>query len=164
MQLECEEVVEDVLADVTEAESRQREESCQNLLLRVENFFDECESNGIVCKRNFTCCQSCGHAEMIDEEEFEGDENAINYLFYHMQDYSFAKEGHVTMSIAHHLDNAKANFVLSIIGKYGEWSGNPDRRISIYRDPPTSNLSESSISPSAIHSQSRQPVVEMRAS
>jgi len=141
-----------------------RATSCQNLLFQVELFFDECEKNGIVCKRNFTCCCSCGHREMDGEEEFEDSDYAINYLFYHSQNFDYAKEGIPQMPISHYLDNANANFVLSIIGKYGEWNGDPNHRIIIYRDPPTLNLSESSISPLAIHSQSHPQDEEMHAS
>jgi hypothetical protein len=60
---------------------------------RLDAAFAALEERGIVARQNFTCCQSCGHAEIGDEiEEFEEHGTPVGYAFYHMQDTERAAE------------------------------------------------------------------------
>jgi hypothetical protein len=56
---------------------------------RLDRAFAQLEASGIVARQNWTCCQTCGHAEMGDEL----DERAQGYVFFHMQDTESAVEG-----------------------------------------------------------------------
>lgn len=61
---------------------------------RLDGCFAELEKDGIVARQNFTCCQTCGHAEMGDEIESAKKEGAVSgYTFYHQQDTERAAEG-----------------------------------------------------------------------
>lgn len=51
---------------------------------RLDSAFAELEASGIVARMNFTCCGSCGHAE-IGGEVPEG-RSPRGYVFFHMQD------------------------------------------------------------------------------
>ena len=57
----------------------------------IDFFFDFCDDD-ILCRRDFTCCNSCGMAEIYDEiedEKNDDDEDQYNgysgYIFYHTQ-------------------------------------------------------------------------------
>ena len=62
---------------------------------RLEEAFAALESQGVVCRQNFTCCGTCGVAEIGDEidatRERGGD--VLGYAFFHMQDTERAVEG-----------------------------------------------------------------------
>lgn len=49
---------------------------------KVQAAFEELEGRGFVARMNFTCCQTCGHAEIEDERR--GGEHS--YVFFHAQD------------------------------------------------------------------------------
>ena len=49
---------------------------------RLDRAFAELEQSGWVARMNFTCCQTCGHAEIGDERT--GGEHS--YVFFHWQD------------------------------------------------------------------------------
>jgi len=53
----------------------------------IDFFFELCNDKGILCRRDFTCCNSCGAHEIeIEREETEGDEEIYTgYIFYHTQ-------------------------------------------------------------------------------
>jgi len=54
---------------------------------RLDQAFAELERRGVVARQNFTCCQTCGLAEIGDEiEEVEKEREVEGYVFYHMQD------------------------------------------------------------------------------
>lgn len=63
---------------------------------RIDQAFAELEKQGIVARQNFSCCQSCGFAEIGDEcSEFTKKGTSIEgYTFYHMQDTENAVEGY----------------------------------------------------------------------
>lgn len=62
---------------------------------RLEQAFAALESQGVVCRQNFTCCGTCGVAEIGEEidatRERGGD--VRGYAFFHMQDTERAVEG-----------------------------------------------------------------------
>jgi hypothetical protein len=58
---------------------------------RLDAAFEDLGRRGILARQDFTCCQSCGHAEIWDEAE---DPSAWRgYAFYHRQDTEAAVEG-----------------------------------------------------------------------
>jgi hypothetical protein len=61
---------------------------------RLDEAFTALEAEGIVARQNFTCCQTCGHAEIWGEiEEASAERDIDGYVFYHMQDTESACEG-----------------------------------------------------------------------
>jgi hypothetical protein len=54
---------------------------------RLDRAFEALEQTGIIARQNFSCCQTCGSAEIRDEGEGDG------YAYYHMQDTDHAVEG-----------------------------------------------------------------------
>ena len=56
---------------------------------RLFAVFDALDRDGIVARADFTCCQTCGHAEIGDEA---GDD-ARGYVFFHRQDTESAVAG-----------------------------------------------------------------------
>lgn len=63
---------------------------------RLDAAFDALEAKGVIARQNFTCCMSCGSAEIWDElrEAEEAGLPAEGYTFYHMQDTEAAVDGH----------------------------------------------------------------------
>jgi hypothetical protein len=62
---------------------------------RLARAFARLEARGVVARENFTCCQSCGHAEIgdeIDATEARG-LRVHGYTFFHQQDTESAVEG-----------------------------------------------------------------------
>jgi len=56
---------------------------------RLDRAFTALERAGIVARQHFTCCQTCGHAEIGDDV----DDGARGYTFFHQQDTERAAEG-----------------------------------------------------------------------
>jgi hypothetical protein len=63
---------------------------------RLDSAFAELERAGIVCRQDFSCCGTCGAAEIRDEMEqvARTGKRVRGYAFYHMQDTESAVEGH----------------------------------------------------------------------
>lgn len=61
---------------------------------RLDDAFAALAKVGVVARQNFTCCQSCGHAEIWDEirEVHERGDPVSGYTFFHMQDTEGAEE------------------------------------------------------------------------
>lgn len=60
---------------------------------RIDAAFAALEAKGIVARQDFTCCQTCGHAEIGDEiDAFAKKAKAVGYIFYHRQDTESACE------------------------------------------------------------------------
>lgn len=57
--------------------------------------FDILETGGIIARMNFTCCQTCGHAEIADER---GADAAHGYTFFHQQDSERLAAGEVMLA------------------------------------------------------------------
>lgn len=62
---------------------------------RLDAAFAALERAGIVCRQNFTCCGSCGAAEIWGEMAAAEEAGACvrGYAFFHMQDTEAAVEG-----------------------------------------------------------------------
>ncbi len=63
---------------------------------RLDAAFAELERRGIVARQNFSCCGTCGSAEIWDEmvQTRDAGQHVIGYTFYHMQDTESAVEGY----------------------------------------------------------------------
>ena len=62
---------------------------------RLDSAFAALEKRGIVARQDFSCCGTCGAAEIIDEMDSVADTGATvrGYTFYHTQDTESAVEG-----------------------------------------------------------------------
>jgi hypothetical protein len=62
---------------------------------RLDAAFAALEAEGVIARQNFTCCGTCGSAEIWDEiqEAQESGRPARGYAFFHMQDTESAVEG-----------------------------------------------------------------------
>lgn len=112
---------------------------------RLKAAFDTLEDEGIVARENFTCCGTCGAAEIGAEiEDFEAQTSrpAKGYVFFHQQDTDSAVEGHglyfnygtadadwteeKSLAIGQRLFDA-----LKSVGLTPDWDGSLDHRVSV---------------------------------
>lgn len=115
---------------------------------RLDKAFNEMEANGIVARQNFTCCQTCGHAEIWEEvdqvrQDMEQAEQPVapsGYVFYHMQDTEMAVEDgtlYLAFGATENADDAAirvAQQISEILRKNGlkvNWNGSLDKRICL---------------------------------
>jgi hypothetical protein len=106
---------------------------------RLFAVFDALDRDGIVARADFTCCQTCGHAEIGDE----AGEGARGYVFFHRQDTESAVEGHGVWlaygslgEVADHAaaDEAVGREVVAALAAGGlpvEWNGSVRTRIKV---------------------------------
>lgn len=105
---------------------------------RLERAFEALEAVGIVARENFTCCQTCGHAE-IGMELREG-ETARGYTFFHQQDTDTVAGGGALMlaygpmvqgveSVA--TIGREVAEALRTAGLTVEWNGDVSKRIGV---------------------------------
>jgi hypothetical protein len=109
---------------------------------RLDAAFAELESNGIVARQDFSCCGTCGVAEIFDEmDPGKGRSSPVRgYTFFHMQDteaaadgsglylnYGSVKEGEgAAVAIGHE--------IVSTLRKHGltsRWDGALNKRIDV---------------------------------
>lgn len=57
---------------------------------RLDAAFAALEADGVVARQNFTCCQTCGHAEMQNAGRSR---EVLGYTFFHQQDTESAVAG-----------------------------------------------------------------------
>ena len=108
---------------------------------RLDRAFDDLENQGIVARQNFTCCQTCGHAEIWEEiEQVKQDFEVKGYAFYHMQDTDrVLEEGRLYLAYGavDNLDESTIQIAFTIaktMKKHGfmvEWNGSLDKRICL---------------------------------
>lgn len=106
---------------------------------RLEQAFADLEQQGIVARENWTCCQTCGHAEIGAEiEDASVNRPMIGYTFYHQQDTDTAVEGGGIMlaygatSESNQLQVPK--MIANTLSRHGfkvEWDGSTAQRICI---------------------------------
>lgn len=112
---------------------------------RLDAAFLALEDAGIVCRQNFTCCGTCGVAEIWDEIEAtrEAGANVGGYAFYHMQDTWHAVEGDgMYLSYGAVVEGEAAALavgheVVAALERHGlrtDWNGQWTRRIGITLD------------------------------
>jgi len=63
---------------------------------RLDAAFAQLEADGVISRQNFTCCGTCGSAEIWDEISSARDAGkpARGYAFFHMQDTESAVDGY----------------------------------------------------------------------
>lgn len=108
---------------------------------KLDKAFDELEKQGIVSRQNFTCCQTCGHAEIWEEiEQAKQDSEVSGYVFYHWQDTErVVEEGLLYLAygaIEASDEDAKevAQKVVDTLRGHGlkvDWNGSLDKRICV---------------------------------
>ncbi|MFD3500522.1 DUF6891 domain-containing protein [Streptomyces sp. NPDC058678] len=105
---------------------------------RLEQAFAALEDKGIVARENFTCCRSCGMAEIGGEAD--GTEGARGFVFFHHQCTRGAAQGHgLTLHYGGFDDSAKTtkavgHDVVAALGAAGlsaQWDGDPDKAIDV---------------------------------
>lgn len=113
---------------------------------RLDRAFERLERAGIVARQNFTCCQTCGHAEIWDEVA-RARGPVKGYTFFHMQDTDRAAEGGGLYfaygavlpegSPEENRERASAQIAAEVVaalqaeGLSAAWSGDPGRRIEL---------------------------------
>lgn len=98
-------------------------EELKSFKTKINTAFRELRKNGYVAKQNFTCCQSCGWAEMPED-------NNLN-VFYHAQDNDSLKErGDFYLSWMG--DGAKIAEIFENAGLLVGWEGSDAERIHIF--------------------------------
>jgi len=110
---------------------------------RLELAFDMLDDKDIVARQNFTCCGTCGAAEInLEIEEFEAyGRRARGYVFFHQQDTESAVEsGNLYLSYGASNNTADAVFLqigqeifdtLKAVGLNAHWDGKLEHRIGI---------------------------------
>ncbi|HET6572719.1 MAG TPA: hypothetical protein VFG68_03885 [Fimbriiglobus sp.] len=112
---------------------------------RLDDAFAELESNGIVCRQDFSCCGNCGVAEIGDEitaTEATG-RDVKGYTFYHMQDTESATEGYGLYLYYGATEKGEAaaleiaRQIVAVLQTHGlttEWDGSWRQRIGVKLD------------------------------
>jgi hypothetical protein len=109
----------------------------------LDQAFEELESEGVLARQNFTCCQTCGHYEIgseIDDAQAGSTRQIDGYTFYHMQDTEGACEGgflYLAYGATAHTPQATVQVGQRIVraleraGLEVEWNGSAAERIGV---------------------------------
>jgi hypothetical protein len=109
---------------------------------RLDQAFAELEGTGIVCRQDFSCCGTCGAAEIGGEcaAVEEGGVRVRGYAFYHQQDTEHAIDGH-GVYLSYGADEpgrqpalAIAREIIAVLESHGlkpTWSGSWSDRIHV---------------------------------
>jgi len=108
---------------------------------RLDFAFLLLEEEGIVARQNFTCCQTCGHAEIWAEiREAQKQRLVKGYVFYHAQDTESAVR-HNSLYLAYGAvgkdegaELAVAQRIAAVMQEAGftvEWNGSTKTRIKL---------------------------------
>jgi hypothetical protein len=93
---------------------------------KINLLFKQLRKLNIVCRKNYLCCASCGHASM--EQQFPADE----YVFYHNQEHDHLKEGRDVCYMQHFISEANKPAVIKILEIYGfKWNGDDSKTFVI---------------------------------
>ncbi|MFE5815035.1 DUF6891 domain-containing protein [Streptomyces sp. NPDC056479] len=102
---------------------------------RLTGAFRALESSGITARENFTCCRSCGMAEIGAERE-----DARGFVFFHQQVVEHAANGHGLSLHYGGFDGSEetttgvgreVTAALADVGLSTDWDGSPDRAINV---------------------------------
>lgn len=103
---------------------------------RLTRAFTALEAAGITARENFTCCRTCGNAE-IDAERASG---SHGYVYFHSQSTERAASGGGLMLYFGGFDNARETSlrvgrevvtVLDSVGLPTVWDGDPERAVHV---------------------------------
>ena len=112
---------------------------------RLDSAFDALERAGIVCRQNFTCCGTCGAAEIGDaiEDAIGNGAGVRGYAFYHEQDTESAAGGNGLYLNYGSVDEGEEPALaiarevveqLRLHGLRAAWSGSWNQRIEVALD------------------------------
>lgn len=112
---------------------------------RLDEAFAELESRGIVCRQDFTCCSTCGQAEIGAEMGDAEDEGVVvkGYVFYHSQDTDAAVEGrgvylkYGAVAAGDAAGEAIGRETVEVLTAHGlrtEWSGRLSECVRVFLD------------------------------
>lgn len=112
---------------------------------RLDTAFAELEQQGIVCRQNFSCCGTCGSAEIWDElaTAEEAGLTVRGYAFYHIQDTESAVDGHGLYLNYGAIEDGEAaalqiaREVIATLERHGlrtTWNGRWSQRIGVTLD------------------------------
>ena len=106
---------------------------------KINKAFEKLMDFNILAKKDWACCQTCGHAEMdkylntFNKNYRTRSLELKNYVFFHDQDRDHLEDrGYVYL--AYDLDEEARTTVLQVFLDHGlnpEWNGNTNRRIKI---------------------------------
>ena len=91
--------------------------------IQLNKAFAELRKKGYFARQNFTCCQSCGWAELTDEESKKA-------VFYHRQDAEDLKK----TGVVYLAWSGSGQDIVNTLNKYGlatKWEGTDNRRIVV---------------------------------
>ncbi len=90
---------------------------------KMNKLYRELRRIGVVCRKNFTCCGTCGHHAMPPN---------TSYVFYHAQEADSLREGRDHCYLAHTINPEHLHRVQTIVRKYGSnWDGDDTSTIII---------------------------------
>lgn len=112
---------------------------------RLDEAFAELETRGIVARQDFSCCGTCGAAEILEEMEGAAAAGVAvrGYVFYHAQDTESAVEGHgLCLSYGTGADDeggalAIGREIVAVLARHGlapAWDGRWGQRITLPLD------------------------------
>ena len=92
----------------------------KDFVIKTNRLFAALRKIGIVCRKNFTCCGSCGRAEML--EKYPGKD----YVFFHRQMADDLRRGADELYMCHDISDANFTAVAEILYKFDSVWGNTD--------------------------------------
>ena len=109
---------------------------------RLDAAFADLESKGILARQDYSCCGTCGAAEIWEElkEGIEAGKPIRGYTFYHQQDTDLAVDGggvYLNYGASENDEEdiaAIAQEVITELRRHGlkpEWPGTLDKRIAV---------------------------------
>ncbi|HVZ94008.1 MAG TPA: hypothetical protein VG797_05820 [Phycisphaerales bacterium] len=112
---------------------------------RLDAAFAELERDGYIARQNYSCCQTCGIAEICQEAEdltAQG-RSVVGYVFFHEQDTENAVDG-IGLCLAFgsdsndpETDRRVAQHIIFVLDRHGlqtSWPGTIDKRIVVEID------------------------------
>lgn len=112
---------------------------------RLDAAFADLEAEGVISRQNFSCCGTCGSAEIWDEMEDARNAGrpSRGYAFYHEQDTESAVGGyglHLNYGAREQTDEAAVAIgheIAAHLNRHGlqtDWDGRIERRIAVSLD------------------------------
>lgn len=98
------------------------EETNRDLLHAIKKLYDGLTEIGILCEKDFWCCDTCGHKRISRN---------TNYVFYNNQTGESIVNGVRKIYITHSFDDEKSKQVLEFIKKHNEFEWDGDKMINI---------------------------------
>jgi len=121
--------------------SQQAKWTSEETVTNLDRAFDDLEEAGILARQNFTCCGTCGAAEIGGERDESREWRA--YVFFHMQDTDrliqtgslYLAYGIFPPQDADDLPGFVTAEILPRLARHGlraEWDGDPRTRIHVH--------------------------------